>query len=259
MSTSVMPPVVRPRTPTVATPSVAPPPAAPRPTSGPFIPEPTSPGDPSKVTNTAGYDPHMTYLLDKIRGRLDGDMGQDKATIAAGQRIGEFAQGQQGVARGNLARRGMLGNSGSEGEVGSEIGVAAGAQFSRAASEIAQDAERRRDAMLLGSGGIFSEPGRQSIADRGIGLSQWQAQSQAELARAQMEQQAKLQAQALAAQQQQNNFQNQLAAQELALRQQQAMWSMYSGGMSGMAPAGGGFTSLGGSAPPQLTAIGARR
>lgn len=232
--------------------NVSPRPATPTPTS-------PAPGQPRTLTNSAGNDPNMTYLLDKIRGRLDGDMGQDRATVTAGQRIGEFAAGQQGVARGNLARRGMLGNSGSEGEVGSEIGVAAGAQFAQAASQIGQDAERRRDAMLLGSGGIFSEPGRQNIADRSMGLNQWQAQSSAELARAQMEQQAQLQQQAMAAQQNQLNFQNQLAAQDLALRQQQAMWNNFGGGGGGMTPVVSSPGPAPSSSPRPAGRAGARR
>jgi hypothetical protein len=202
-------------------------------------------------TNTAQNNPDLSYLLNKVRDRIDGDMGQDKATVAAGQRIGEFAQGQQSRVRGSLAQRGMLGNSGSEGELGSEIGVAAGAQFAQQASQIAQDAERRRDAMMMGSGGIFAEPGRQNIADRSLGLNQWQAQSNAELQRAQMEQQAKLQQEALAAQQQQQNFQNQLSSQELALRQQQAMWNNF-GGVSGSS--GGSRTVA--TAPRQVSRFG---
>lgn len=215
----------------------------------------TAPGAPTTYTgtNTAQNNPDLNYLLNKVRDRLDGDMGQDKATVAAGQRIGEFAMGNQSRAQGNLARRGMLGNSGSEGEVGSEIGVAAGAQFSQAASEIAQDAERRRDAMLLGSGGIFAEPGRQNIADRTLGLNQWQAQSSAELQRAQMEQQARLQQEALKAQQEQLNFQNQLASQELALRQQQAMWNNFGGSSMG----GGGGAVV--AAPTPRVNVFARR
>lgn len=221
-------------------------------TTGGGYQSPRPPAGSSTLTNSAGNDPNMTYLLDKIRGRIDGDMGQDKATVTAGQRIGEFAAGQQSRAQGNLARRGMLGNSGEEGQDFSEIGVAAGAQFSQAASEIAQDAERRRDAMMLGSGGIFSEPGRQNIADRSMGLNQWQAQTGAELARAQMEQQARLQQQALTAQQQQQNFQNQIAQQELALRQQQAMWNNFGGG------GGGAIAAPPVTAPPLLARSGFR-
>ena len=197
---------------------------------------PPPPGAPATFTNSAPNDPNLTYLMNRLRGRIDGDMGQNAATITMGQRIGEFAEGQRSAVRGNLSRRGMLSNSGSEGEQGSEIGVAAGAQFAQKASEIGQDAERRRDAMILGAGGIFAEPGRQNLAERSMGLNQWQAQ-----------QQAALQQQALLAQQQQQNFQNQLSARDLALRQQQAMWSNYGGGGGGVvsSPVSSGSSSGG--------------
>ena len=170
------------------------------------------------LTNTAGTNPDLRDYLDRVKKRMDGDQGAGMATTLAGQRIGEFANGQRSALGGSLARRGMLGNSGSEGSLGSEIGVNATSQFAQAAAGIASDAERRRDDMLMGSAGAFAEPGRQGLADRSLGLQQWQAQTQAQLQREGMRQNVE-----------NMSWQRQMDAARLAQENQRQVFSLYGG------------------------------
>lgn len=198
------------------------------PTTGgaPGLP-PTAPGGPGGAPGSAAFNsPELMEYLNRVRTRLDTPGDDTRALNQAGQAINAFAQGQRNNAVGDAARRGVLG-SGAGAQVQDDIGVVAQQQFGQASENIALQRMRDNDAMLMGAQSAFVEPGRQNLADRGLGV---QAQGQANqyglgvaglnLAAQQANQQA---AMGVA----QQNLSAQLAAQSMAQQQYLAMMQMY--------------------------------
>lgn len=177
---------------------------------------------PSSTVNTAQPNPEQMEYLRRIRERLDNPGNDERALNQAGQAIQQFAEGERGQTRGDFARRGVLGNAGSEQGAMTEIGNRAQGNFGRAAESIAIQRMRDNDAMLQGAQGAFAEPGRQALADRGLGIQQRGQDLSAQLQGRGQDISVQIANQGAAQQANQLNLQAQIAAQEAA-RQQQAM------------------------------------
>lgn len=169
------------------------------------------------ITNTAQTDPNLTDYLNQIKARTQGSGTLPANLQLLAQGAGQMAEGARNQLGSSLARRGMLGNSGAQEALGSEISNNAIGQYTRAGKEAVLGREGQIDSLLGGSAAAFAEPARQALAEKGFNLAQWQAGTNATLAQQDMSLRAQVAAQQAQAQQ---------AA--LANQQLQAMTSLYS-------------------------------
>lgn len=197
--------------------------AAPPPTvSAPPINIPATP-----QVHAAQTDPNLADYLARVKARLDNSPDDTRALNQMGIAVNQFAQGQRNNAVGDAARRGVLGVSGAEGQVQDDIGARAQGDFARGAESIAIQRMRDNDAFLQSSMPAFAEPGRQGLADRGLGIQAQGQANQMALSQADMQLRAQMANQQAAQQASQQSFQQQLAAAQMAQQQQQAMMQMW--------------------------------
>jgi hypothetical protein len=170
--------------------------------------------------------PELTDYLARVKARLDSPQSDQRALNQAGIAVNEFAQGQRNNAAGDAARRGVFGG-GAGAQVQDDIGIAAQGQFAKAAEGIAIARQRDNDSMLLGAQNAFAEPGRQNLADRGLGVQAQGQANQRELSIADMQLRAQMANQNAAQGVASQNLQAQLAAQQLAAQQQMQYMQFY--------------------------------
>jgi hypothetical protein len=203
--------------PQVSAPVVAPPMSGAAPSPG---------GVPGGGSNVAFNSPELTDYLARVKARLDSPQSDQRALNQAGIAVNEFAQGQRNNAAGDAARRGVFGG-GAGAQVQDDIGIAAQGQFAKAAEGIAIARQRDNDSMLLGAQNAFVEPGRQNLADRGLGIQAQGQANQRELSIADMQLRAQMANQNAAQGVASQNLQAQLAAQQLAAQQQMQYMQFY--------------------------------
>jgi len=147
-----------------------------------------------------GTDPHLQTQINRLGDRLSGDPRQ-RAQDFASQDIGARARASEAGMREDLARRGIRGDSGVAAELSQRTRDKAMQESARSAAGIALGREAQLDQLVLGGQGIMAAPGQmararegmtnqlmstgfdqagaiagQNLADRGLGLNQWQAQ-----------------------------------------------------------------------------------
>lgn len=157
----------------------------------------------AQVQGAPTADPNLQTQVDRLGQRLSADT-TNRAIDRAGSAIKDAAAGRQTALTSSLARRGLSG-SGVEASERGKIAAQAQRAQAGAAADISLGRERDLDALTLGGQGIMSapgqyslaregqtnnfllgglqaaaEPGRQALADRQLGLQQWQAQNAAE-------------------------------------------------------------------------------
>ena len=187
-------------------------------------PSPGLPGLPGG--HVAQSSPELMEYLARVKARLDAPVDTTREVNQLGQQIAGFAQGARNNAMGDAARRGVLGVSGAEGQVQDDIGNVAAGNFARGAESIALQRMRDKDAMLMGAQGAFAEPGRQNLADRGLGIQAAGQAGSLDLQRQRMTLDAQLANANMANDANRFNVANQIAAQQAAAQQQMQMYAM---------------------------------
>lgn len=145
------------------------------------------------LNNTVTPSADLKWLQDQYKLRLGADPTK-RAIAGATSGIRDATTGLAKELGGNLARRGI---SQSGIRTTGEQGLAQNAQqqIAAAASGITQGRERDIDAMVMGGLPIMGSQDQLGLQKQGLGLQQWQAQNQAEIARQQLGLQAQAQAQ----------------------------------------------------------------
>lgn len=212
--------------PPVAPPQVVAPPVnggAPAPGGAP------SPGVPGGVPggHVAQTNPDLADYLARVRARLDNPGNDQAAYNQAGIAANQFAQGQRNNATASALQRGVFGIGGAEAQQSDDFGVQAQGNFAKMSENIALQRLRDNDNFLAGAQGAFAEPGRQNLADRGLGIQAAGQQGQLDVARGRMQLDAALANQNAAMAVGQQNFQAQLQAQAMAQQQAMQMYQIY--------------------------------
>lgn len=178
------------------------------------LPPGAAPGTQAPVptlSNVAGTDPNLQYQIDQYKARLGNDVTQ-RATDAATSQIRDAASGMAQEEKANLARRGILDSGAGQRYIDQTIMGPAQRQIAKAAADIQLGRQSQLDALVLGGTGLMGMPGQQNLANRQLGLQQWQAAQQNALGQGQLQ----VQQQGLANQ----NAQAVAAAQQAAQAQQ---------------------------------------
>ncbi len=145
------------------------------------------------MTNNVDPSQNLQWLQDQYKQRL----GQDPTQRAMNRATSQIRDATTGLGKelgGNMARRGIA-QSGIQNSGQQALANQAQKQIAGASADIAMGRERDVDAMVMGGLPIMGAQDELGLRKQGLGLQQWQAQNQAELARQQLGLQAQAQAQ----------------------------------------------------------------
>lgn len=162
-------------------------------TGGPLVAGPTGGGFGAPLTNDVTPSGDLKWLQDQYKQRLGADPTQ-RAMNRATSQIRDATTGLGKELGGNMARRGIA-QSGIQTSGQQALANQAQQKIAGASADIAMGRERDVDAMVMGGLPIMGAQDELGLRKQGLGLQQWQAQNQAEIARQQLGLQAQSQAQ----------------------------------------------------------------
>ncbi len=145
------------------------------------------------LTNNVDPSANLQWLQDQYKQRL----GQDPTQRAMNRATSQIRDATTGLGKelgGNMARRGIA-QSGIQTSGQQALANQAQQKIAGASADIAMGRERDIDNMVMGGLPIMGAQDELGLRKQGLGLQQWQAQQQAELARQQLGLQAQGQAQ----------------------------------------------------------------
>jgi hypothetical protein len=175
---------------------------------GPVSPGGSGPVAPSAplpvLPNTAAPDPYLEEQVRNLRAR----MGVDTTERAIGRSttgiLDAAALGAADEGAANLSSRGLVGSGAGQAFLHKRFFEPAQQAAAGASADIALKREQDLDRLVLGGTAIMGAPGSSSLANRSLGLQQWQAQMGA----GQAAQGLSLEQQRLNQQQQQSQIEN---------------------------------------------------
>ena len=138
--------------------------------AGPAVPLPV-------LANTAAPDPYLEEQVRNLRARMGSDtteraIGRSTTGILDAAALGAADEGAS-----NLASRGLVGSGAGQAFLHKRFFEPAQRAAAGAAEDIAHQREQDLDRLVLGGTAIMGAPGQSSLANRGLGLQQWQAQT----------------------------------------------------------------------------------
>lgn len=125
-------------------------------------------------TNTAQTNPDLAWSIQQMKDRYSGDGGAGRAIDLAAGKIREYGEGERRSAAASRTARGVSGtgvNDFDERRISNNVL----GQISGASSDIAQQREQAKDAMLTNISGVASTSASLAGADRDRALAQWNA------------------------------------------------------------------------------------
>lgn len=145
------------------------------------------------LNNTVTPSADIKELQDLYRKRLTNDPTQ-RAIDRSTSNIRDSTSGLMKELGGNMARRGIS-QSGIQTSGQQALAGQAQRQIAGSSADISLGRERDLDALTMGGLPIMTAQDELGLRKQGLGLQQWQAQNQAEIARQQLGLQAQAQAQ----------------------------------------------------------------
>src|SRR5882757_5020880 len=166
---------------------------------------PSGPATPLPVlSNTAAPDPYLQEQVANLRARMGSDTTERAIGRSTTGILDAAALGAADEGAANLASRGLVGSGAGQSFLHKRFFEPAQQAAAGAAADIALKREQDLDRLVLGGTAIMGAPGQESLANRGLGLQQWQAQTGAANAAAGLS----LEQQRLNQQQQQSQIEN---------------------------------------------------
>lgn len=128
---------------------------------------------PPNFDNTAEDDPGYNQVLGEMWRRFRGDAGAGQAIDLAGGKIREAGIGAGKELGASLAARGVSG-TGAETLGRTKLAGQVQGSIAGAASDIANQREREKDAELASIGGVVGGKAAENRANRELALRQWE-------------------------------------------------------------------------------------
>jgi hypothetical protein len=145
------------------------------------------------MTNNVDPSQNLQWLQDQYKSRLGQDPTK-RAIAGATSGVRDATTGLMKELGGNMARRGIA-QSGIQTSGQQALAQNAQQQIAGRTADITMGRERDIDSMVMGGLPIMGAQDELGLRKQGLGLQQWQAQNQAELAKQQLALQAQGQAQ----------------------------------------------------------------
>lgn len=128
---------------------------------------------PPDFNNTAQNDPGYDDVLNAMWAREKGDAGAGQAIDLAGGKIREAGIGAGKELGASLAARGVSG-TGADTLARTKLAGQVQGNIAGAAADIANQREREKDAELNAIGGVIGGRANANLANRQLGLQQWE-------------------------------------------------------------------------------------
>jgi len=164
------------------------------------------------LANTVAPDPYLEEQVRNLRARMGSDTTERAIGRSTTGILDAAALGAADEGAANLSSRGLVGSGAGQSFLHKRFFDPAQRAAAGAAADIAHQREQDLDRLVLGGTAIMGAPGQYSLANRNLGLQQWQAQTGAGQAAAGLS----LEQQRLNQQQQQSQIENWLRMYQMS-------------------------------------------